>query len=160
MFYSNYFWKVSIENIMCTLTWPCLGSQVHVKRSSCMLQRSGNSVDFLLRSLELLHNSCRSSTGFIDKTIITLFFVSSLNHHVLVCLIVNWKSVYTWLYIIVIYLSICLSIYLSIYLSICLSFYLSIHIMKPASNYTYAAIAVLQLCRFLRTLLETALMLW
>ena len=27
--------------------WPCLGSQVHVKRSRCMLQPSENSVNFL-----------------------------------------------------------------------------------------------------------------
>ena len=31
--------------------------------------------------------------------------------------------------------------------------------MKPASKYTYTAVAVLQLCRFLRTLVKTALML-
>ena len=35
----------------CVFKWPCLESQVHIKRSRCMLERSENSVDFLLRSL-------------------------------------------------------------------------------------------------------------
>ena len=37
----------SVLKTGCVFKWPCLGSQVHIKRSRCMLQRSENSINFL-----------------------------------------------------------------------------------------------------------------